>query len=150
MSHRALLVLFPGSDAYDYFGVFPNAKLTLNLTTRTRATAAYNRRVDRPGEPELRIFPKYDDPEILKVGNPFLRPQFTNAYEAGVARSWVGGSGSATVYRRDVSDAFLRIFTIDHLQRLRPAARHSGPRLHRVVSELPRDAGGDGGDPVSV
>jgi outer membrane receptor protein involved in Fe transport len=106
-------IYYPGSDAYDYFGVFPNAKLTLNLTTANRVTAAYNRRVDRPGEPELRIFPKYDDPEILKVGNPFLRPQFTNAYEVGFSRSWRGGSGSAAVYRRDVSDAFLRIFAID-------------------------------------
>jgi hypothetical protein len=106
-------IYYPGSDAYDYFGVFPNAKLTFNLTTRNRVVAAYNRRVDRPGEPELRIFPKYDDPEILKVGNPFLRPQFTNVYETGFSRSWLGGSGSATVYRRDVSDAFLRIFAID-------------------------------------
>ena len=93
--------------------MFPNAKLTLNLTSTNRLTMAYNRRVDRPGEPELRIFPKYDDPEILKVGNPFLRPQFTNAYEVGFSRSWVGGTGSAAVYHRDVSDAFLRIFAID-------------------------------------
>ena len=106
-------IYYPGSDRYDYFGVFPNAKLTLNLTSTNRLTMAFNRRVDRPGEPELRIFPKYDDPEILKVGNPFLRPQFTNAYEVGFSRSWVGGTGSAAVYHRDVSDAFLRIFAID-------------------------------------
>jgi len=106
-------IYYPGSDEYDYFSVFPNAKVTLNLSARNRVTAAYNRRVDRPGEPELRIFPKYDDPEILKVGNPFLRPQFTHAYEGGLSRSWIGGSGSATVYRRDVSDAYLRIFAID-------------------------------------
>ena len=106
-------IYYLGSDKYDYFGVYPNAKLTVNLTTTNRLTAAYNRRVDRPGEPELRIFPKYDDPEILKVGNPFLRPQFTNAYEMGFARSWLRGSGSAAVYHRDVSDAFLRIFAID-------------------------------------
>src|SRR5688500_17921175 len=106
-------IYYPGSDEYDYFGVFPNAKFTVNLTAGNRMTAAYNRRVDRPGEPELRIFPKYDDPEILKVGNPFLRPQFTNAYEAGFSRSWAAGSASATVYRRHVSDAFLRIFAID-------------------------------------
>ena len=93
--------------------MFPNAKLTLNLTSTNRLTMAFNRRVDRPGEPELRIFPKYDDPEILKVGNPFLRPQFTNVYEVGFSRSWVGGTGSAAVYHRDVSDAFLRIFAID-------------------------------------
>ena len=106
-------IYYPGSDEYDYFGVFPNAKFTLNLAGGNRVTAAYNRRVDRPGEPELRIFPKYDDPEILKVGNPFLRPQFTNVYELGVSHSWLGGSGSAAVYHRDVSDAFLRIFAID-------------------------------------
>jgi hypothetical protein len=106
-------IYYPGSDKYDYFGVFPNAKLTLNLTSTNRLTTAFNRRVDRPGEPELRIFPKYDDPEILKVGNPFLRPQFTYAYEVGFSRSWVGGTGSAAVYHRDVSDAFLRIFAID-------------------------------------
>jgi outer membrane receptor protein involved in Fe transport len=106
-------IYYPGSDQYDYFGVFPNAKVTFNLTTRNRVTAAYNRRVDRPGEPELRIFPKYDDPEILKVGNPFLRPQFTNAYETGFSRSWIGGAGNVALYHRDVSDAFLRIFAID-------------------------------------
>ena len=106
-------IYYPGSDNYDYFGVFPNAKLTLNLTSANRLSTAFNRRVDRPGEPELRIFPKYDDPEILKVGNPFLRPQFTNAYEVGFSRSWLRGTGSAAVYHRDVSDAFLRIFAID-------------------------------------
>jgi outer membrane receptor protein involved in Fe transport len=61
----------------------------------------------------LRIFPKYDDPEILKVGNPFLRPQFTNVYEVGLARSWTNGSASAAVYHRDISDSFLRVFAID-------------------------------------
>ena len=106
-------IYYPGSDQYDYFGVFPNAKLTLNLTRTNQLTMAFNRPVDRPGEPELRIFPKYDDPEILKVGNPFLRPQFTSAYEVGFSRSWTGGTGSAAVYHRDVSDAFLRIFAID-------------------------------------
>lgn len=106
-------IYYPGSDKYDYFGVFPNVRLTLNLTSTNRLITAFNRRVDRPGEPELRIFPKYDDPEILKVGNPFLRPQFTNAYEVGFSRSWVGGTGSAALYHRDVSDAFLRIFAID-------------------------------------
>ena len=106
-------VYYPGSDAYDYFGVFPNVKLTYSVTGANRLIAAYNRRVDRPGEPELRIFPKYDDPEILKVGNPFLRPQFTNAFEVGFSRSWSRGSATAALYHRDISDSFLRIFAID-------------------------------------
>jgi outer membrane receptor protein involved in Fe transport len=106
-------IYYQGSDAYDYFEVFPNAKLTYNLSSANRIMAAYNRRVDRPGEPELRIFPKYDDPELLKVGNPFLRPQFTNAYEMGYARSWTGGSISTALFHRDIDDAFLRVFARD-------------------------------------
>jgi outer membrane cobalamin receptor len=48
------------------------------------------------------------------VGNPFLRPQFTNAYEIGLSRSWNGGSTSAAVYHRDIKDSFLRVFAIDN------------------------------------
>jgi outer membrane receptor protein involved in Fe transport len=107
-------IYYPGSDKYDYFKLFPNTKLTYNLGRANRLIVAYNRRVDRPGEPELRIFPKYDDPEILKVGNPFLRPQFTNVYEIGLGRSWNGGSASAAVYHRDIKDSFLRVFAIDN------------------------------------
>jgi outer membrane receptor protein involved in Fe transport len=106
-------IYYEGSDAYDYFEAFPNVKLTYRLTPANRLTLAYNRRIDRPGEPELRIFPKYDDPELLKVGNPFLRPQLTNAVEAGFGHSWAGGSGSVAVYHRDASDAFQRILAID-------------------------------------
>ena len=106
-------IYYVGSDAYDYFQLFPNVKITYALGGVYRLVAAYNRRIDRPGEPELRIFPKYDDPELLKVGNPFLRPQLTNVFELGLARSWTGGSLSTALYHRDISDAFLRILAID-------------------------------------
>ena len=106
-------IYYPGSDAYDYFELFPNVKLTYNLGRGNRVIGAYNRRVDRPGEPELRIFPKYDDPELLKVGNPFLRPQFTNVFEVGYGHNWQRGSAVTTLYHRDIKDAFRRIFAID-------------------------------------
>ena len=106
-------VFYPGSDAYDYFELFPNVKLTLKPSEANRFLVAYNRRVDRPGEPELRIFPKFDDPELLKVGNPFLRPQFTDVVELGYQRFWDGGSLSTSFYYRDIEDAFFRIYAID-------------------------------------
>lgn len=106
-------VFYPSSDAYDYFELFPNVRATYALGTDLRLVAAFNRRIDRPGEPELRIFPKYDDPELLKVGNPYLRPQLTNVFELGVARSWDGGSVRASGYHRDIRDAFQRLLAID-------------------------------------
>ena len=106
-------IYYDGSDAYDDLELFPNIKFTFKRNAANRFLAAYNRRVDRPGEPELRIFPKYDDPELLKVGNPFLRPQFTDVLELGYRRSWPDGSLETSLYRRDIQDAFFRVFAID-------------------------------------
>ena len=106
-------IYYDGSDAYDYFKVFPNVRFTYRPGRSNRVIAAYNRRIDRPGEPELRIFPKYDDPELLKVGNPFLRPQFSNAFEVGYGRAWTAGSLTTALYHRDIQDSFLRVFAID-------------------------------------
>ena len=106
-------IYYETSDAYDYFEVFPNVKFTYRLSEQNQVISAYNRRIDRPGEPELRIFPKFDDPELLKVGNPYLRPQLSNVFEIGYRRSWDGGFVSMSVYQRQISDAFQRIFAID-------------------------------------
>lgn len=106
-------IYYTDSDRYHYFELFPNVRLTYRLNRANRVVAAYNRRVDRPGEAELRIFPKYDDPELLKVGNPFLRPQFTNAVEIGFGHSWTSGSVTTALYHRDIADSFFRVFAID-------------------------------------
>ena len=101
------------NDAYDYFELFPSVRFTYKLNTENKLSVFYNRRVDRPGEPELRIFPKYDDPELLKVGNPYLRPQFTNTVELAHKYSWDSGSLFSAIYHRNIDGAYQRIFSID-------------------------------------
>ena len=85
-------IYYPNNDDYGYFELFPSVRFTYKLNDNNKLSAFYNRRVDRPGEPELRIFPKYDDPELLKVGNPYLRPQFTDGFELAHKYSWGNGS----------------------------------------------------------
>lgn len=104
---------YPSNDAYQYFALFPNLRFTFKLGDRHRVSLFYNRRVDRPGEPELRIFPKYDDPELLKVGNPYLRPQFTQTFELAYKRLWENGSIFLATYHRIIDDPFLRVYSID-------------------------------------
>jgi len=104
---------YPNNDKYDYFEFFPSVRLTLKLNDYNKLSVFYNRRVDRPGEPELRIFPKYDDPELLKVGNPYLRPQFTDAFELAHKYSWGSGSIFSALYHRLINDQYMRIFSID-------------------------------------
>jgi hypothetical protein len=106
-------IYYPRNDAYDYFRLFPNVRLTTKLGRDTDISLFYNRRVDRPGEQELRVFPKYDDPELLKVGNPYLRPQFTTAYEVAIQQDWSRLNASLALYHRSIADAFQRIYAID-------------------------------------
>jgi hypothetical protein len=73
----------------------------------------HNRRIDRPGEPELRIFAKSDDHELLKVGNPYLRPQYTQTTEAAYKKIWKTGSVFLSLYYRYIRDPYLRIYTVD-------------------------------------
>ncbi|GLU45163.1 TonB-dependent receptor [Muricauda sp. NBRC 101325] len=105
---------YPNNDKYDYFELFPNLRFTYKLNAQNKISAFYNRRIDRPGEPELRVFPKYDDPELLKVGNPYLRPQFTDAVELAHKYSWGSGSLYSALYHRMIQDQYMRIYSIDN------------------------------------
>ena len=104
---------YPDNDKYNYFELFPSVRFTYKMNDNNKLSIFYNRRIDRPGEPELRVFPKYDDPELLKVGNPYLRPQFTDAFELAHKYSWVSGSLFSAVYHRMIQDQYMRIFSID-------------------------------------
>jgi len=106
-------IYYTKNDAYNYLELFPNIRVTLKLNERNRVSAFYNRRVDRPGEFELRPFPKYDDPEILKTGNPYLRPQFTQTFELAYKTHWQNGSIYFAGFYRLINDIFERVYTSD-------------------------------------
>jgi outer membrane receptor protein involved in Fe transport len=99
------------SDGYDYLQPFPNARLTYKINDRNNLSAFYNRRVDRPDEVDIRIFPKYDDAEIIKVGNPALQPQFTNSFELGYKNGWNKGYFYGAAYHRISDGKITRIAT---------------------------------------
>lgn len=99
------------SDGYNYFKLFPNTRLSYNLGNQDRISLFYNQRVDRPDEVDIRIFPKYDDAEIIKVGNPALKPQFTTSIEAGYKHAWTNGDLYAALYHKKTDGTITRIAT---------------------------------------
>lgn len=100
------------SDGYDYTQPFPNFRLAYKINDENKLSLFYNRRVDRPNEVDIRIFPKYDDAEIIKVGNPALRPQFTNSIELGYKTSWANGYLYWAAYHRFANATITRISSI--------------------------------------
>ena len=100
-------------DKYDYFNIFPNVRFTFKPNNNNRISLFYNRRIDRPGEDILRIFPKYDDPELLKIGNPHLRPQYTQNIEIAHRLTWTTGSLYTALYFKDIDAYFTRVYIQD-------------------------------------
>ena len=99
------------SDGYRYFRPFPNVRAAYKFDDYNKLSLLLNRRVDRPNEVDIRIFPKYDEPELIKVGNPGLQPQYSTAAELGYKTSWVKGSLYAAAYHRVVDGTITRIAT---------------------------------------
>jgi len=100
------------SDGYHYFQPFPNLRVAYKINDRNKLSFFYNRRVDRPNEVDIRIFPKYDDAEIIKVGNPALRPQFTNNFELGYKTDWNTGYLFSSVYHKRMKGTITRIGSV--------------------------------------
>lgn len=99
------------SDGYNYTEPFPNIRLAYKINDDSKVSLFYTRRVDRPNEVDIRIFPKYDDAEIIKVGNPGLKPQFTSSIELGYKTSYNTGYFYAAAYRKNTKATITRIAT---------------------------------------
>jgi len=100
------------TEGYNYTQPFPNVRLAYKINDQNKISLFYNRRVDRPNEVDIRIFPKYDDAEIIKVGNPALRPQFTNSIELGYKTNWKNGYFYTAAYHRFADGTITRISSI--------------------------------------
>ncbi len=100
------------SDGYHYTQPFPNLRAAYKINDRNKISLFFNRRVDRPNEVDIRVFPKYDDAEIIKVGNPALAPQFTNTLELGYKTNLAKGYLYMAAYHRMAKGTVTRIASI--------------------------------------
>jgi len=100
------------SNGYNYTQPFPNVRLAYKLNDNNKFSFFYNRRVDRPNEVDIRIFPKYDDAEIVKIGNPALRPQFTNSFELGYKTNLKKGYFYTALYLKLAEATIARIASV--------------------------------------
>ncbi|MBC7841432.1 MAG: TonB-dependent receptor [Gemmatimonadaceae bacterium] len=99
------------SDGYSYLQLFPNMRAAWKFGDAQKLSLFVNRRVDRPNEVDIRIFPKYDEPELIKVGNPSLQPQFATSAELGYKAGWTSGSVYAAAFHRIITGTITRITT---------------------------------------
>ena len=79
---------FPGvppvdldDTSFSYQSLFPSAFATYTFAPGSLVKASYSRRIERPRARRLSPFPTFEDTLSVRVGNPQLRPEYTDAYE---------------------------------------------------------------------
>lgn len=113
-SAQTRFTLLNTNEAYEnnFLNAFPSASAALRLSPFDAFRASYSRRVRRPGTRFLNPFPRFQDPLNLSVGNPALRPQFTNSFDLGYTRFLPWGSVAVSPYYRHTTDIIRRYETI--------------------------------------
>jgi len=64
-----------------YLNLFPSVFVTQELAANHELGFSYSRRIDRPDYGSLNPFISFVDLYSYRFGNPFLKPQYTNAFE---------------------------------------------------------------------
>lgn len=93
----------------NYLNLFPSVFLNYSFNEQQSVQLSYSRRLSRPWSRALIPFVDFDDPRSQFTGNPNLRPEFSNSYEAGYLHHWETGSLLTSFYYRYRTDVIERI-----------------------------------------
>ena len=89
---------------YAYRSLFPSAIALYNLSQSTQLKTSYSRRIRRPNPNELNPFPTYFDVRNVFLGNPALRPEYTDAFEGSAMWSHKKGSVQVNPFYRSTAN----------------------------------------------
>ena len=97
------------------FNAYPSVFFTYNPSDKNQFQLSYSRRVDRPSIGQVNPIREWSTPLITSVGEPNLRPQFTNSYELNYTRKIKGGSVTFGTFYRSITDNISRLTYKDPL-----------------------------------
>lgn len=95
------------------FDFFPSGHFSYTLFDESQLMASYSRRINRPNGRDLDPFESYRDQYTIRVGNPALKPEYTNSYEVSYVKHVGKSFVSLESFYRITNDA------ISHLNELR-------------------------------
>lgn len=71
----------PALVRQQYWSLFPDVRVSYRVSKSYKLSLSYNRRIERPDYQVLNPVVRYQDPYNIQVGNPALKPQFSNNLE---------------------------------------------------------------------
>jgi outer membrane receptor protein involved in Fe transport len=97
----------------EYGSAYPSVHVNYKLPLEQEVQISYSRRVNRPNMWSLNPFIDYGTPGVIHYGNPFLNPEYINAYELGYSKYWKKGTLNGTVFYRKIDDVIKRYMFLD-------------------------------------
>lgn len=114
-NYTGTLLKSSGADSSTFkvnypLSLFPSAFITYKLTDSQDFQLNYSRRVNRPNFFQLMPFADYtSDPQNISIGNPGLKPEFTNSFEVSYSNAYKKGANFlATIYYKQTDDLITR------------------------------------------
>lgn len=89
-------------------GLFPSVYLTHELADGQEVQMNFTRRIRRPNFWQMNPFIDINDPVNINVGNPALRPEYTNSFEFNYSNQYKTGSFMGSIYYRNNQDDITR------------------------------------------
>jgi outer membrane receptor protein involved in Fe transport len=110
---RTTLDTTAATTRQSYLDFFPTASLTWAFTDRRSVQLSYSRRISRP-DPRL-LLPRtdYSSSRSRFSGNPDLKPEYGNSYEAAFLQKWDAGSLLGSVYYRHGTGVIRQVARLD-------------------------------------
>lgn len=99
-----------GKHTQSYNDIFPSGHVNFKLTEKDQLQLSYTRRIRRPGYWQMAPYSSLNDDRNFRVGNPALKPVYTDSYEFSYLKFWEGGNFNLTGYYRHSTDV-IRYFT---------------------------------------
>ncbi len=93
--------------------VYPSGYISYKHNDKNSFNFNYSRRVDRPSIGQVNPIREWSTPTVKSVGNPYLRPQFTNSLELNYTRKTKIGTITSVVFYRMITDEITRMVTVD-------------------------------------
>lgn len=117
----------------NYFNLFPSAFLAYELNKNNTLQLNYSRRLSRPQFRLLLPFSNFNDSRNFRAGNPSLRPEYTDSFEAGHLYSWKTGNILSNVYYRRRTGVIERITLLGEDLELIDIPGIEGSQIQNVV-----------------
>jgi outer membrane receptor protein involved in Fe transport len=93
----------------DRFDVFPSGHLSYELADKSQFMTSYSRRINRPDGRDLDPFPSYMNQYTIRIGNPDLKPEYTDSYEFSYMRKFNNSFVSLETFYRTTNNLMTRI-----------------------------------------